>query len=425
MESAEHPSPSLGFPPARSIAAGLGVFVVVVVPLLILKFHSGKFPLDLSVYREAGRVVLHGGNPYAPSFGQELREPLAFTYPPFAALASVITALPPAAVVAVAWTAMSLGLLLAMAWMAAQPALRAAARRGIALRWTFLAPTVGLAAGVLAWTIPLTQTIALGQINLLLAMGCLVDCLWTSRRGGVLVGIATAIKLTPGVFILYFAATRQWAAAARAAVTAAFCELLAFALVRQPSRDYWLHLVFSPKRTGNVGYFTNQSLYGVVNRFRGATWLWAVAALVVAALGLWRATAAHREGHELAGVALVGLTGVAVSPVSWQHHAVWIVLVAGVLAAWALSAPRRPGRIAVAIGVVGLFCLPLPLFGHQLLSAGFPSLPARILENSYLLAYLALLSLLPIAGLAGSVPQSTVAGASPATWATRRPDPPI
>jgi alpha-1,2-mannosyltransferase len=395
VKPADHVRPTLGFPPGAGLASGLVVFALAVAPLLILKFHSGKFPLDLAVYREAGRVVLHGGDPYAPAFGRNLRVPLPFTYPPFAALASVPIALLSSAASIVAWTTMSLGLLLAMAWLAAQPALVAAARRGSAIRWRVLGPLLGLGSGVLAWTIPLTQTIAFGQVNLPLALGCCVDCLWTSRRRGVLVGIATAVKLTPGVFILYFAVTRQWAAAMRAAIAAAVCELLAIVLLPRPSREYWLHLVFAPTRAGNPGYFTNQSLFGVITRFHLAAWLWPVAALAVAALGLWRAALAHRRGQELVAVALVGLTGLAVSPISWQHHAVWIVLVIGVLAAWAATAPS-PARIATALGVLVLFVLPFPLFGHQLLSVGLAPAFARVLENSYVLAYLALLLTLPL-----------------------------
>jgi alpha-1,2-mannosyltransferase len=387
--------PSWGFPPWAAIASGLAVFALAVAPLLALKIHSGKFQIDLAVYREAGRVVLHGGDPYSPSFGRNLRDPLPFTYPPFSALASVPIALVSSAVSVVAWTSMSLSLLLAMAWLAAQPALVAAARRGMAIRWRVLGPLIGLGAGALAWTIPLTQTITFGQVNLPLAIACCVDCLWTSKRRGVLVGIATAVKLTPGVFILYFAVTKQWAAAVRAAIAAAVCELLAVALLPGPSREYWLHLVFAPGRAGNPGFFTNQSLFGLITRFHLAAWLWPVAALGVAALGLWRAGRAHRAGQELVAIALVGLTGVAISPISWQHHAVWIVLVLGVLAAWATTAPR-PARIATALGVLVLFLLPFPLFGHQLLSVGFAPVFARVLENSYVLAYLSLLLTLPL-----------------------------
>jgi alpha-1,2-mannosyltransferase len=365
-------------PPATDVLVGLAVFGLAVVPLLFLKFHSGKFPLDLAVYREAGRVVLHGGDPYAADFGRHLRVPLPFTYPPFAALVSVPVGLLGEPVAVVAWTALSLSLLVAMVWMV----------MGRSLRQPVL---LGLVAGALAWTVPLNETISFGQVNLVLAMACLLDCTRTGRHRGVLVGVATAIKLTPGLFVAYFALTRQWAAAGRAAVTAAVCALLAAAILPGPSRRYWLHLVFSPSRTGDPGYYTNQSVFGTLARLHLAQWLWVPLALGVGALGMGRAARAHREGQEIAAVALVGLTGVLVSPISWQHHAVWIVLVVGVLAAWATT----PRRAVAAVAAVGIFLLPLPWLGSRLVAHGVAPVLGGLLENSYVLAFLALLILLP------------------------------
>jgi alpha-1,2-mannosyltransferase len=284
----------------------------------------------------------------------------------------------------VAWTTLSLSLLLAMVWLA----------MGRSLRHPAL---LGLAAGILAWTVPLSETISFGQVNLLLAMACLLDCTWTGRRRGVLAGLATAVKLTPGLFIVYFAVTRQWAAATRAAATAAACELLAAMVLPGPSKRYWFHLAFSPSRTGDPANYTNQSLFGTVARLHLAHWLWVLwvpAGLGVAALGLWRAARAHREGQEIAAVALVGLTGLLVSPITWQHHAVWIVLVVGVLVARATT----PRQAIAAVAVVALFLLPLPWVGSRLAAGGAAPVLGRLLENADVAAFLALLVLLPVAG---------------------------
>ncbi|HEX9316977.1 MAG TPA: glycosyltransferase 87 family protein, partial [Actinomycetota bacterium] len=286
----------------------------------------------------------------------------------------------PEPVAIVAWTALSLSLLVAMVWQV----------MGQSLRHPVL---LSLAAGALAWTVPLNETISFGQVNLLLAMACLLDCTWSGRRRGVLVGVATAVKLTPGLFIVYFALTRQWAAAARAAATAAICELLAAAILPGPSRRYWFHLAFSPSRTGDPGYYTNQSLFGTLTRLHLAQWLWVPIALGVGALGMWRAARAHREGQEIAAVALVGLTGLLVSPISWQHHAVWIVLVAGVLAAWATT----PRQAIAAVAVLSLFLIPLPWLGSRLVAEDAVPLLGQLLENSSVVAFLVLLVTLPVA----------------------------
>ncbi|HMC08436.1 MAG TPA: hypothetical protein VKL22_03860, partial [Actinomycetota bacterium] len=123
IETAGHRrSPSLR-PATGDIVAGLAVFAVVVAPLLFFRFHTGRYPVDLAVYREAGRVVLHGGDPYAPGFGHDLRVPLPFTYPPFSALASVGMAILSPWLTLAVWTAISLAFLLAMSWLVLRPPL--------------------------------------------------------------------------------------------------------------------------------------------------------------------------------------------------------------------------------------------------------------------------------------------------------------
>ena len=64
---------------------------------------------------------------------------------------------------------------------------------------------------------PFRQTLSFGQINIYLALLVLVDLLVLGRRGskwtGVGIGLATAIKLTPGIFIIYLLVVGRWRAA--------------------------------------------------------------------------------------------------------------------------------------------------------------------------------------------------------------------
>jgi alpha-1,2-mannosyltransferase len=271
------------------------------------------------------------------------------------------------------------------------------------------------AAGVLIWSVPVAQTISYGQINLVLVAACLLDCGVTPRASGrwrgVLVGIATAIKLTPGIFIVYFALTRQRAAAVRAAVTAAACAALAFVVAPGPSREFWLHLVFDAKRPGSPAYYGNQSLLGALERLH-AVWLWVPLGLVLGCAGLWRATRAHRAGDEVTAVALVGLTALVVSPISWQHHAVWIVPAAGALIAWATT--RR--RAAIAIVAVGVFLFPLDYWGQRLFSLGASPWITEVLRNTYAFAFIALLVLLPLPSPAR---ERSPVGPRPLAWRWR------
>ena len=119
---------------------------------------------------------------------------------------------------------------------------------------------------------------------------------------------------------------------------------------------------------------------------------WVPLGLALGCVGLWRATRAHRAGAEVTAVALVGLTAVVVSPISWQHHAVWIVPAAAALIAWATT----PKRAAVAILAVAVFLFPLDFWGQRLSSLGSSPLIAEVLRNAYAMAFIALLLLLPL-----------------------------
>ena len=389
-------------PPRAGFLAALGVFLVGIAPLVFFKFRNGYIPGDLTVYRHAGQLALHGRNFYARGFGAHLRVHLPFTYPPFAALAVVPLALVPARLALVVWSAVNLALVAVMTWWLVRPALVRAGRGHPA--WT------AAAAAALAWTVPAAQTLAYGQVNIMLAFLCLVDCVLVRRGKGVLVGVATAIKLTPGLFIVYFAATRQWAAAARAAVTALALELAAWVLLPDASRSYWLHLWFNPRRTGDPKFFFNQSIYGTVLRLGLPAWLYPVLSVVALVLGLWRARQAHTRGAEVGAVALVGFAAVLVSPISWQHHAIWIVPMFGVLAAWA----RTPRQWALVGLLLALFIAPVPQIGDVLLRTPVPPVLSRVIQQSDVIIFVSMLAWLPLVSVGRAValpPAETGVGA--------------
>jgi alpha-1,2-mannosyltransferase len=159
-----------------------------------------------------------------------------------------------------------------------------------------------------------------------------------------------------------------------------------------PSREYWLHLVFDTRRPGSPAFYGNQSLFAVLHRLN-ITWIWLPLAVILGMAGLLRARRAHEAGSEIAAVALVGLTAVVVSPISWQHHGVWIVLAAAVLIAWATTVPR----VLIAAGAIGVFLLPLDYWGQRLFTLGATT-PwfTMLLRNAYAIAFIGLLLLLPL-----------------------------
>ena len=65
-------------------------------------------------------------------------------------------------------------------------------------------------------------------------------------------------------------------------------------------------------------------------------------ALVTAVAGLACAALLDRAGHPLPGLLACALTGLLISPISWDHHWVWIVPGVAVAAAYAVRATRAP-----------------------------------------------------------------------------------
>jgi alpha-1,2-mannosyltransferase len=267
--------------------------------------------IDLDVYRQAGVDVVTGVSPYAD------RSALPFTYPPFAALlATPFSVMPPHLpdVLMSVLSAVALGVTL----MVVGRRLRLPG----ASAWWVIPICVGLT--------PVWRTFDLGQVNLLLLGFIVVDALVASRRWrGFLTGVATGIKLTPGIFVLYYLVTRQWRAAVNSVLGFLATVVLGALLLPEDSRRFWFVLIRDPDRVGDITYADNQSLNGALSRvfpwWTGTTTWTLLLALVVIGAGLALAVRLHARGSEVSALATVGLTGLVASPVSWSHHWVWVI----------------------------------------------------------------------------------------------------
>jgi alpha-1,2-mannosyltransferase len=356
--------------------------------------------VDLAVYREAGRVVLGFASApaslYAPEFGSNLPDYLPFTYPPFAALLFAPLAVLPEMVGSTLFTAVSVAVLVGCVLYAARPLLGRVGVYAPVLAATLL--------GVALLVEPSTMTLGLGQINIVLMAMCLADCVARRPRwpAGLLIGIATAVKLTPGIFIVYLWITGRRKEAVTAAGTAAVCTALGALLRPGDSLTFWTQSIFDAERLRDNSYYYNQSLRGVALRLLpdgvdSVVWLCLVA--LVAWLGLRRARAAHERGDEIAAVATVGLVAVLVSPVAWIHHATWIVLALVILIDEAVAKPeRRRSLLVLTAFVSAIFVARLPQLGHNMRWSGGPDPINLPLENLYAVTCLAVLLLLPIRG---------------------------
>ncbi|XVQ86118.1 glycosyltransferase 87 family protein [Microbispora siamensis] len=356
--------------------------------------------VDLDVYRTGGWALLRGLPVYdvitpAPQL-------LPFTYPPVAAMLAV-----PLAV---------------MSWPAAQWVWTVAivAVLAVTVRHAFRAFLDGVRGALAApllfavlcaactYLMPIRDQFRFGQVDLFLLALCLLDCVvrrpWWPR--GMLIGLATAVKLTPGVFLVYLAITAfpardgdqgQRRAFFMAVFTAALLTLLPFLVIFDDARDFWFGALLDSERLGANAATTNQSLRGMLLRLYLPGWLttvlWLAAVAVIGWYGFRRARRAYLDGDVTTAVALTGLMAVLLSPVAWIHHIAWVVVVIAALA----GSGRDRVRLLVAAGVWLYYVLPIPWWGVTLKALEIPVLSpvaGKIVQNAFGLGAVGLVWLL-------------------------------
>jgi alpha-1,2-mannosyltransferase len=317
-----------------------------------------RLGVDSAVYRSGALALLHG-EPLYDSMSLSAEPPwarLPFTYPPTAALLFVPLALFP--------TQVSWGLLGAVSVLGMSLVVRVCVE-ALPERPSWLTPgrTTLVLSLVLLGIEPVWRTLFLGQINLVLLTMVVVDVLVLRgrRAGGVLIGIAAAVKLTPLIFVPHLLLTGRRADALRAVGTFVALQALMLLLIPHDFRQFWTHAVTDPARTGPIYWAGNQSLNGLVLRLSDlAPWSLKVALVIGAVLAVPCAILVrrlHLRGQPVAAMLVTAFLGLLVSPVSWSHHWVWVVpLIVFLLAR--LPEPLPAGRARVAalagIGAVGL-----------------------------------------------------------------------
>ena len=320
--------------------------------------------VDLLVYQAEGWTVRNAADLY------DMRASvhhLPNTYPPFAAMLFTPLTLMGTGVLRTFGTAANLALMVALAHLS----LRLVARPRRVPR----AAAVLALAGLAVWCEPVWTTLRYGQINVAVAVLVLWDLTRPTghRWAGVGTGIATGIKLTPGLFIVFLAAAglidavrrlraghgfgsdhlRRGDHLRRAAVaTAAFAWTVCLSALALPydSHRFWTQVLFATDRPGDVEGAGNQNLRGALARLLhtpdpGLWWL--AAAALIGCVGLTTAVAAQLADdralpHARAWAAVsCAVTALMVSPVSWSHHWVWALPMVLLLA---VETVRRASR---------------------------------------------------------------------------------
>jgi alpha-1,2-mannosyltransferase len=283
---------------------------------------GARFSLDLRVYRAAAAALLAGHNPYHGLF---TGHHLPFTYPPIAVVVFVPLSRGSVHLVEALWWLINSAAMVAILSIAISATFTLARKRTLAIA-LFLTPVLSLAFE------PVRTNTNYGQINALLFLLVLLDITLVRGRGrGVLVGIAAAIKLTPLVYLIYFAVGREWRALMRGLVAFAGLGAAVWLVLPRESDTFWFHQVLDPSRTGHVGSVRNQSLDGLLHRWpfgpRGSDFAWAILVLVVVAAGTLLARRLISRGRVIDAVVALGLTGDLASPISWTHHWIWIAII--------------------------------------------------------------------------------------------------
>ncbi len=314
----------------RLSAIGWGALgVAAALCLHYLTKAANAYLLDLDVYREAAEVAWAGGDLYGLRYTDVA---LPYLYPPFA-----IVFLTPLAWLSdvnaqVVWTAITLASVIVYAVVCVW---NFAAQRFHT--WSVYAVTIAFALAME----PTESNINFGQVNILLAAFLVLD---VSRRTGripqgVLTGIAAAVKLTPLLVAVYFLVTRRVRPALWTLGSFVACSLLAAVVFPRASWIYWTGTFLESDRVG-VGYISNQSLNGLLQRAVSDPAVARLAWLVLAGL---LAVAVLVLAHHLFGTyphltdALVLAAILLVSPISWTAH--WVLILPLLLVA---TFPDRP-----------------------------------------------------------------------------------
>jgi alpha-1,2-mannosyltransferase len=312
--------------PITRLAQGVAICLL---PCLVAVFVAGTsfgaklLPwkpgiVDLEVYLRAAHALLAGADPY------NLGDSLPFLYPPFAAMLAVPLTWLPHTAVQIGW-----------AVLVALTVIAILHRFGLQ-GWRLSL----ISAAAVRVVEPINWTVAFGQLGVFLVGLVVLDLVPgprivpAPRRGrwlpqGLLVGLATAIKLTPGLFVIYLLAIRRFKAAVVAIATMIITGVIALLVAPKASVTFWGRLMHGDTGLGSsIIYLLNQSVVGASTRFLGynliGNGLGLAVSVVAAVLGVGVAVRWHRLGDEAAAVTYCGLATLLASPVSWSHHFVWI-----------------------------------------------------------------------------------------------------
>lgn len=218
-------------------------------------------------------------------------------------------------------------------------------------------PVAGLI--LAAWT-PIPDHARMGQANLLALLPALLGIYAARRRevlGGVMVGIAGMLKMSPALFLIHLALQRRWKAVGAAVVTAVGLSLAALPVVSLPLQIRFYREILPGFGTGDYNGLTvpitlpaNHSWPDLLNRvFPSGGDLLSPTAQLLSNLSLlaglagwaWWFRGKQTPKQESLAVGALSILMVALPVYTYEHHLVFLILMVGAVGTAATTIQRK------------------------------------------------------------------------------------
>jgi alpha-1,2-mannosyltransferase len=196
-------------------------------------------------------------------------------------------------------------------------------------------PCALIGVGALLVSFPMAKTVALGQANGFVMLS-LAAGVWACSRekwsiAGVGFGVATVLKVSPGLLVVYLLIRGRRRATAWAAATVAVLFAVSAAIGRPADTIVWITDV-SPRLSRSVLTSLNQSIVGAAGRLTthlgfhsssppGHRYLLGYALAIGCVAGLWHS----RRGRPLdvLELGILVLVALLAGPLTWDHYVTW------------------------------------------------------------------------------------------------------
>lgn len=332
--------------PVGTALIAIGTIISLIMVTDYMVEAATGYLMDLSVFRDAGRAFVNGLPLYSNDFPST--SGFRFIYPPFAALLFAPMAAVGPTALQVIWCAMNIALVW---WTLKMVLAKLEFKSSSMVAFAVLGPVLLLE--------PMRSNFAFGQVNIILMALVAADLTGVVPRRfrGIAIGLAAAIKITPGAFLLVLLLRRDFHSIGRALGTVLATIVLGFWVLPDSSKWFWTSEFFATGRAGPPDYFRNQAITGLLARL-GAdgmlkSVLWGIAVVVVVAVTAWAAYQFTLAGEHMVAFAIVGLGSLLAAPIAVTHHWTYSILLLPLLLAPQYRSWRPLIGIATVIYLVG------------------------------------------------------------------------